>query len=288
MVPDRRNPLVIRRMEPGEIELLAQWAAAEGWNPGLNDAACFHAADPKGFFLGLIDDRPCAMISAVSYGESFGFVGFYIVAPPMRGCGYGLALWRTAMKYLGARNVGLDGVLAQQANYERSGFVLAHHNIRFQGRIGEGHLNFRSSRLVELSALRFQELLDYDAGLFGTPRPQFLRNWIAQPGAIGVGAIDNGRLAGYGLRRPCREGFKIGPLFADREEIAHELFDRLSAGGEAGAPLFLDVPEPNPAARALADRRAMRPVFQTVRMYNRCDPHLPLARIFGITSFELG
>ena len=37
------------------------------------------------------------------------------------------------MARLEGRVVGLDGVVDQQANYQRSGFVLAHRNIRFGG-----------------------------------------------------------------------------------------------------------------------------------------------------------
>jgi hypothetical protein len=32
----------------------------------------------------------------------------------------------------------------------------------------------------------------------------------------------------------------------------------------------------------------MHPVFETVRMYTREDPGLPMNRIYGVTSFELG
>jgi len=32
----------------------------------------------------------------------------------------------------------------------------------------------------------------------------------------------------------------------------------------------------------------MKPVFETARMYTGCAPALPLARAFGVTSFELG
>ena len=35
----------------------------------------------------------------------------------------------------GARTVGLDGVVAQQENYKKSGFVLAYPNIRYGGRV---------------------------------------------------------------------------------------------------------------------------------------------------------
>ncbi len=37
------------------------------------------------------------------------------------------------MARLGARTVGLDGVVAQQENYKKSGFVLAHRNVRHGG-----------------------------------------------------------------------------------------------------------------------------------------------------------
>ena len=37
----------IRAMRPGEIALAADWAAAEGWNPGDGDAARFATVDPR-------------------------------------------------------------------------------------------------------------------------------------------------------------------------------------------------------------------------------------------------
>jgi hypothetical protein len=32
----------------------------------------------------------------------------------------------------------------------------------------------------------------------------------------------------------------------------------------------------------------MLPVFSTVRMYSKASPELPLNKIFGVTTFELG
>jgi len=51
---------------------------------------------------------------------------------------------------------------------------------------------------------------------------------------------------------------------------------------------YLDVPEANPAALALAQAHSLQRVFETVRMYKGPAPALPLHRIFGNTSFELG
>ena len=56
----------------------------------------------------------------------------------------------------------------------------------------------------------------------------------------------------------------------------------------AGDAVYLDLPEPNAAARALAARHDLQPVFETARMYAGGALALPLQHIYGITSFELG
>jgi hypothetical protein len=72
-------------------------AAAEGWNPGLDDDACFAAADPEGFFIGELDGAPAATVSCVNYGPSFAFLGCCIVREDLRGRGYGLRIWNAAI-----------------------------------------------------------------------------------------------------------------------------------------------------------------------------------------------
>lgn len=166
----------IRSMAREEMGIALDWAAAEGWNPGLHDAPCFHAADPGGFLVGLLDGEPVATISVVRYGTDSGFLGF----------------------------------------------------------------------------------------------------------------VEGGALKGYGLLRPCREGYKLGPLFADDPEIADRLFTALAASAEEGATIALDTPEINPQALELAQRHGMTAVFETARMYTGPAPELPLSRFYGVTSYELG
>ncbi len=50
----------IRNMRGDEISLAIDWAAEEGWNPGLADESCFASADPKGFFIGEYEGKPAA------------------------------------------------------------------------------------------------------------------------------------------------------------------------------------------------------------------------------------
>ena len=278
-----RDNLIVRKMAEADLALALEWAAADGWNPGLHDAHCFYAADPQGFFVGEREGVPIGCVSAVRYGSGFGFLGLYIVKAEHRGQGFGLELWRAALDHLGDRVVGLDGVVAQQENYRKSGFRLAFRNIRQQGRGGGA----ASSGLTDLAAIPIEEILRYEETAFPSPRAEFLKSWIGQPQAVALGVVDGRRLRGYGVLRPCQEGFKVGPLFADDEETA----ERLSAGLIArapGAPVFLDTPEANPAAVALAARYAMAPVFETARMYKNGSPKMRLDRCFGVTTFELG
>jgi hypothetical protein len=65
------------------VALAVDWAAAEGWNPGLTDASCFAAAASDGFLLGELAGAPAAILLVVNYGEHFSFLGFYIVRPDL-------------------------------------------------------------------------------------------------------------------------------------------------------------------------------------------------------------
>ena len=121
MITDR---FVVRAMRPQEIELAADWAASEGWNPGLADPTCFATVDPAGFLLGELAGTPAAIISVINYDVTFAFLGFYIVRPDLRGRGYGWRIWQTGIAHAGSRTIGLDGVLAQQENYKKSGSCL--------------------------------------------------------------------------------------------------------------------------------------------------------------------
>jgi len=292
--PDPGRHFNVRTMTAAEVALALEWAAAEGWNPGRHDAPCFHAADPEGFFIGEWQGQPMACLSAVAYDESAGFIGLYIVRPEFRSMGLGIRIWRHGMAYLGERNVGLDGVVAQQANYRKSGFQPAWRNIRYQG-VVQGAASSAAAlastptrtAITPVSTLPFDQLLAYDGVHFGAQRARFLEAWIRQPETIAVAAMQGGSIRGYGVARRCETGYKIGPLFADDALIAASLLRDIAARLPAQT-VTLDVPETNPAAVELAERHGMARVFETARMYTRGAPALPMGQIFGVTSFELG
>lgn len=275
----------IRILGADGIATAVEWARREGWNPGLRDAEAFAAADPQGFQGLYAAGQMAATISLVSYGLEFAFLGFYICEPSFRGKGLGLALWNHALERCEARTIGLDGVTAQQANYRTSGFVLAHENIRFGGLKPAGYAQLDPA-LAQLSPADAAEISRFEQrhGLFPAERRAFLSAWLGHHALV---LRRNGEVEGYGVIRPCHEGWKIGPLFATRIEEAETILRGLLTFMPEGM-MFLDVPGTHAAARELATSLKLQPMFETARMYRGPAPQLATEKIFGITSFELG
>jgi GNAT superfamily N-acetyltransferase len=277
------NSFIIEKANKHDMEFILTLAGAEGWNPGLDDAVPFYEADPDGFFIGKLGGKKIGCISAVAYDNVYGFMGLYIVLPEYRGQGYGWKLWQHAVEYLGDRCIGLDGVVAQQENYKKSGFIFFYNNIRFGGKV-QGRL---SKELCSIKEISFQSLLDFDTRIFGVDRARFLHPWIQAPHAFGFAKMIDHRLAGYGWIRRCGNGYKIGPLFAENKAIANEIFLALAANTK-GSEVFLDVVQTNKDAMQMAQEHHLNKVFETARMYKGKPPKQRLDQVFGVTTFELG
>ena len=280
-----KNQYVIRQMTKSDLDLTISWAATEGWNPGLHDRDTFYNTDPQGFFMGFLDDKPISCISAVSYGKDFGFIGLYIVHSDHRNKGYGIKIWDKAIDYLKNKNIGLDGVVAQQENYKKSGFKLAYRNIRYHG-IGKKY-EVKNDSFTKIDKIPFVSLIKYDDQFFPVSRPQFIKNWIKESESLTLGFLENNKLRGYGMIRKCITGYKIGPLFADDKIIAENLFKELN-NFAVNSLIVIDIPEVNKDAVELMNKYKMKPVFETARMYTKKPPEINLTKIFGVTTLELG
>jgi len=271
-----------------ELDVAVQWAAKEGWNPGKQDADIFWETDPEGFVCIEREGEVIGTGSIVSYGD-FGFMGFFIVREDLRQQGIGAPFWHWRKDRLFSRlqsgsAIGMDGVFDMQPFYARGGFEFTHRNIRMEG---VGQPSNPSAEIVALSEVGFYQVAACDKHHFGFDRETFLRRWIAPQFGQALGQVRDGKLGGYGVIRQCETGYKIGPLFADDEAIAEDLFTAL-ASQAIGEPIFLDTPENNPAALALAERHGMQEVFGCARMYAGPIPQLPWQNIYGVTTFELG
>jgi len=302
----------LQTLDVAGLQSLLERAAEEGWNPGIGDAHAFHRADPDGYRVRLVDGRFAAGISVVRQDADHAFLGLYIADRAYRGQGHGMALWRDALAPFDGGSVGLDGVLAQQANYARSGFVLAHRNVRWSGKmtdratgraeeritdgpaVPEGRGHARDGRTA--SSLRAPRQADrdamvaLDAAVGGVRRERFIDVWCLDGTAEGrdtLVAERAGELVGLGTIRRCRGPHKIGPLIAADTDVARSLLQALVRGSGADG-LMLDVPEPNRAGTALVEGLGLEPVFETARMYRGGAPTIDTSRLFGVATLELG
>lgn len=269
--------ITYRTAKRNELDLMLDWAAAEGWNPGIDDAEAFWQADPQGFFVALDGQMPVASISVVNHSNSFAFLGLYIVLESHRGRGIGLNLWRHALTHTNAHTVGLDGVAEQQANYASSGFVQAGGTTRFAGRVAP--LEFESIRFCEAGDVR--KLIEREAEVTHQNKPAYLAAWFSNTEHRKT--ILSGE--GFCTIRRCRNGAKIGPLIANDKLTAHRLIQH--AATIFGSDITIDVPDTSCDLTELCQTLNFTAGFQTARMYLGDAPS-QASKLFAVTSLELG
>ena len=272
----------VRGMTLRDLERVLDWAAAEGWNPGLDDAEAFFAADPDGFFLAEDNGAPVAAISVVNHSEEFAFLGLYICQPSHRGRGIGYALWQHAMEHAGHRTVGLDGVPDQQRNYVRSGFVHAGATTRYSGRIpGVAHDHIREATAADIPGL-----VEVEARTAGWRKQSYLSAWFKNTPQRKTYILEKkGRFEGMATVRACRSGAKIGPLIAESESAARALMRHASAAFDD--TLIIDVPSASGVLQNLCKAERFTPSFHTARMY-RGQARLPDEKLYAVGTLELG
>ena len=277
----------IRALDKSELGILVDWAAQEGWNPGA-EVDVFWETDPQAY-LGMHHDGDLiAGLAIVDYGGRLGNMGLFIVRPDFRGQGLGRRLWYEGRDRLLERldpgaAIGIDAVKAMEAFYADSGFVATHdhHRMLLRSRIEA------VPATVRRIAAPVGSLSDLDTRCFGAPRPQFLAGWLGQSDHLGFVHLED-RLRGYAVLRPCRAGYKVGPLFADSPAVADDLFRAMSAEVPAGSELFIDVPAVNAAGMEWIAQRDGVEVFTCARMYHGTPPATDWSAVFGVTTLELG
>ncbi|MCV6584387.1 MAG: GNAT family N-acetyltransferase [Marinibacterium sp.] len=273
------TPMTQRQATRAEIDQMLEWAASEGWNPGLADAGTFWDADPEGYFVTEIDGQIIAAISVVCHDPGIAFLGLYICHPNWRGQGHGLALWTHALAHAGDRTVGLDGVPDQQDNYARSGFVLSGQTTRYAGHVAGG-----APAVIATPAP--EPLIAADARAIGYRRDRFARSWFTDTATRRTVQLASDRL-GFATFRACREGIKIGPFYAETEEDARALLAACPADLGAG-PCFIDVPDSAPALSDLVTGLGFEPVFHTARMWRGTAPKGTPPPFQAAATLELG
>lgn len=272
-----------RTMTRDDAALVLDWAANEGWNPGLDDAAVFCRTDPDGFFLAVDGNTPVAAISVVNHSDRFAFLGLYLCHPSHRGRGIGFDLWRHAIRHAGTRTIGLDGVPEQQSNYERSGFVRSGATTRYSGQIEP--LADPAVRPVEVSDI--PALIELEASASGWRKDTYLSGWFTDTDTRKT-YVSDGAAGPEGVVtiRRCRTGCKIGPLIATTAETSLRLA-RHAVARVAAESVMIDVPASSAGLDALCRHLNLAPGFSTARMY-RGPSREARHESYAVASLELG
>lgn len=279
----------IDTLNEAQVQEILQWAADEGWNPGIDDAAAFYKSDPGGFFGISIEGELQACVSIVRQNTTCAFLGLYICLPSYRGQGVGYSVWQHAMNERKQFNIALDGVVEQQANYKLSGFNFAWRNRRFSGTPNRC-LNTLSSnhQIAPMKREFLDEVIRLDADVGGLKRKQFLNAWLCDtPTRKTYLLVVDGNLKGLCTIRQCLEGHKLGPVIAENTDQAMALINACSNALNA-TQIIVDIPSFNSAANTLAMKLGWSNVFETARMYLGKVPDVDEKRLFGVATLELG
>lgn len=271
-----------RVMTLGDLETVLDWAADEGWNPGLEDAAAFLATDPEGFFVTEEKGVPVAAISVVNHSPDFAFLGLYLCRPSHRGRGIGYALWQHALEHAGNRTVGLDGVPEQQQNYVKSGFAHSGSTVRYAGTIHP----VKDSKIRPARPEEKKQLIAMEAKASGFQKPSYLSSWFGETETRKTFVLESNRtIEGVATVRQCRSGAKIGPLVASDSEAALRLIRHTADAIDPA--IMIDVPESSAPLDALCRNLELEPIFHTARMY-RVKALSRDNDFFAVTTLELG
>lgn len=283
------NTYEFKKLNLAQLQILVSWAKIEGWNPGPQDADLFYLADPDGFYGYFKDDELIGGGSLVSYAGEFGFMGLYIMKPEYRSQGIGRMLWNQRKNTLLSRlkpqaAIGMDGVVAMQAFYQKGGFAFSFIDVRHEN-IGKEYA--RSAEISVVTATDLPAVLALDQNCFGFDRSTFMEAWVLQAGGQSFQYKIDGKLLGFATLRKVEVGYKIGPMFAQTYAAATALYEACLTAA-VGEKVYLDIPLSNPHAVALTQHYQTQAMFECGRMYHGVAPAIPIEQVYGITTFELG
>lgn len=275
---------MIRPMTLADLQLVLDWATDEGWNPGLDDAPAFYAADPTGFLIKEVDEQPVAAISVVNHDPDYAFLGLYICKPACRGQGHGIDVWHAGLAHAGGRCIGLDGVPDQQANYASAGFVIYGSSVRFEGQIAAA----ADDRLRLALPADIAQLAEQDRAACGIDRRAFADAWFSQtPRRQTIVIADGPEVTGFATHRRCQSGVKVGPLYARSQADAQALLAARPLGPSPG-PTVVDTTGSDTALAQLLKDHNFTACFETARMFKEAAPVCKVTEFQAIATMELG
>jgi GNAT superfamily N-acetyltransferase len=223
------------------------------------------------------------------YDQRIAWLAMVLVAERHRHQGIASALLGQALQRCDELGLaaGLDATPDGRRVYRPHGFVDLFGLQRFQcARPRHRAVEVGGVALRELGAIDARRVIGLDAEVFGVPRPEIVTYLQGAEPRRAVVAKSTGRLVGFALVRPGRRALHLGPVTANRAEIAQALVSRALAG--ARGPIVIDVPDHQDRFQAWLTSAGFVPVRPFTRMLRGTAALGDPTRAFAIAGPELG
>lgn len=259
-------PLTVRYLTAQDIPFGLKLSNLAGWNQTAADWAMLLEQSTCGNFLACYNGVEAGTVTTVTYTQKLSWVGMLLVAPEFRRLGVGTALLQAAIRAVRALGaVCLDATPAGKPLYDRLGF----RELYRLGRWLRPPAPLERGPAVKCMPLSHESLpaiLDYDRPVFGADRAGILRYLLHNTPSLAFFYSDDREIQGYCLGRTGQNYVHIGPLVADRLEIAGDLL--LSALLVcAHQPVILDNSSQHPGWDQLLHNLGFMEQRPFIRMY---------------------
>lgn len=276
--------------------------AALGWKPGALDHYGSFAVDDSGSFVGELEGKVISCISVLKYCDDYAFISHWIVDEEYRGKGFGLATWELSFSSAipTGCNCALSAMEDTAAKYTRHGFKpewrMRSITIDASG-AKHGSSIWVTNKLYYIKSANlvpFEKLVKYDTSVHVYARPKFLKMWISAENCYSYAVLNmEDEVVGYAAvtsAYQAKDGWLIGPLFADNSQIARALYREMAervAMVDPNSSITAVVPYGggcNPDTLTIADELSSEKEAKLFRMYTNGIPDdMPLHKIFAVT-----
>ncbi|XP_070560068.1 holothin acyltransferase-like [Ptychodera flava] len=206
---------------------------AEEWNYPVEYLETLRLLDPEGFFVAKKGDEIVGTGMAIDFDDDFAYFAMSITKKGHRKQGIQRRIFQERFKHAGDRNIGINSANERRKEVNTEiGFTLISHQVScFRGSVDRdalpsvGMLQSSKYKILPLSSVSFESLVNYDASVVTFHRANFLKLWCKSTGCVTfVSVNESGEILGYINARPLMGDFSVLPLIADNAEIAESLF----------------------------------------------------------------
>lgn len=216
--------VVVRPMEPWDIEEGVRLSRAAGWNQLRPDWTAMWKLFPPGCFVAAHHGAVVGTTLSVDYESKVSWIGCVLVDPAMRRRGIATLLMQAALKALAAcETVKLDATPAGRQVYLKLGFADEYEILRMIVSSAPAVPAETGVAVRRLEAADLAAAAAMDAEVFGVARPAVLAAFRDLAPDYALVAERAGRPCGFALGRHGANAEYLGPITAGEAAVARAL-----------------------------------------------------------------